>query len=138
MADRFLQAGAVPYRRNAQTLDILLICTSSGRHWTIPKGIVDPGFSAVQTALNEAYEEAGIEGELALPPIGAYRFEKWGCIWKVTLYAMTVSRMLEHWPEDLTRRRIWIDYRQAAARVKHAGLKQVLLKLPERLQHPAV
>jgi 8-oxo-dGTP pyrophosphatase MutT (NUDIX family) len=78
MADVFPQAGAIPYRITGDTIEVLLISTSSGKHLTIPKGLIDPGFSATDTALNESYEEAGIKGRLLTPVIGRYSFEKWG------------------------------------------------------------
>lgn len=137
MADRLFQAGAVPYRLTSQAIEVLLISTSSGKHLTIPKGIIDPGFSAAQTALNEAYEEAGIKGDLMLPPIGGYQVKKWGGIWTVTVYAMAVTRMLNRWPEDRVRRRAWVEIRRAARLVKHDGLADVILKLPDRLKQAA-
>ena len=32
--------------------------------WALPKGLVDPGESAAETALREAYEETGLQGRL--------------------------------------------------------------------------
>jgi len=55
MPDVFAQAGAIAYRFVDKTIQVLLITTSSGNHLTIPKGLIDPGFSAIETVLNEAY-----------------------------------------------------------------------------------
>ena len=54
----FLQAGAIACRLVGAGCEVLLITSSSGTHLTIPKGLIDPGFSAVPTVLKEAYEEA--------------------------------------------------------------------------------
>ncbi len=129
----FAQAGAVPYRITDDRLEVLLVSTSSGKHLTIPKGVIDPGFSATDTVVNEAYEEAGIEGELVTPPMGRYRFKKWGGICEVVVYAMAVTREMDHWPESSMRRRLWIEYRQAARQVKHADLGKLILTLSEHL-----
>jgi 8-oxo-dGTP pyrophosphatase MutT (NUDIX family) len=68
MTDVFPQAGAIPYRIAPNKIQVLLISTSSGKNRTIPKGLIDPGYSVTETALNEAYEEAGIKGRLLTPP----------------------------------------------------------------------
>ena len=133
MTDVFPQAGAIPYRIADDVLEVLLISTSSGKHLTIPKGLIDPGFSTTETALNEAYEEAGIKGDLVMPPMGRYRFRKWGGICEVSVYAMAVTRVMDRWPESSMRRRLWIEYRQAARQVKHSDLGDLILTLRERL-----
>jgi len=133
MTDVFPQAGAIPYRIADDVLEVLLISTSSGKHLTIPKGLIDPGFSTTETALNEAYEEAGIKGDLVMPPMGRYRFRKWGGICEVSVYAMSVTRVMDQWPESSMRRRLWIEYRQAARQVKHSDLGDLILTLRERL-----
>lgn len=133
MADVFAQAGAIPYRIADDTLEVLLISTSSGKHLTIPKGVIDPGFSATETALNESYEEAGINGRLLTPIIGTYKFDKWGGRCEVDVFVMEVTRILDRWPEESMRRRIWTEFRQAAGQVKHSGLGKLILKLPDHL-----
>ena len=129
----YAQAGAIAYRRRGESIKVLLISTSSGKHLTIPKGLIDPGFTATETVLNEAFEEAGIEGEVLSPPIGSYRIDKWGGRCDVDVFVMTVTRELDDWPEAFMRRRLWTDYRQAARRVKHGDLGKLILKLPDRL-----
>ena len=130
MTEVFAQAGAIPYRITDDCLEVLLISTSSGKHLTIPKGLIDPGFSATETIANEAYEEAGIEGDLVMPPMGRYRFRKWGGICEVSVYAMAVTRVMDQWPESSMRRRLWVEYRQAARQVKHPDLGHLILTLP--------
>jgi phosphohistidine phosphatase len=133
MADVFPQAGAIPYRITGDTIEVLLISTSSGKHLTIPKGLIDPGFSATDTALNESYEEAGIKGRLLTPVIGRYSFEKWGGRCDVDVFVMQVTRILDRWPEEWMRRRFWKEFRQAARQVKHSDLGALILNLPAHL-----
>jgi phosphohistidine phosphatase len=133
MPEVFAQAGALAYRTIDNTIQVLLITTSSGKHLTIPKGLIDPGFSATETVRNEAVEEAGIAGRLLVPPVGIYHFDKWGGHCEVEVYAMQVTRQLNRWPEGDSRRRLWVDFRQAAQRVKYAQLGALILELPEYL-----
>ena len=58
--------------------------------WGIPKGLVDPGDTHEETALNEAWEEAGINGRLLGAAIGTYRYRKWGTRLTVAVYVMEV------------------------------------------------
>lgn len=136
MKELYDQAGAIPYRISDNAIEVLLISTSSGKNLTIPKGLIDPGYSATETAANEAYEEAGIKGRLLTPVIGAYGFDKWGGRCRVDVFVMAVTRELEAWPEGSVRRRIWFDYRKAARKVKHADLGDLILKLPAFLNWP--
>ncbi|MFO7714532.1 NUDIX hydrolase [Desulfosarcina sp.] len=137
MTQIFAQAGAIPYRITDDRLEVLLISTRSGKHLTTPKGLIDPGLSASETALNEAYEEAGTRGRLLMPDIGNYAYEKWGGICEVRVFVMTVMEQFDRWPEQTMRRRLWIDYRRAALRVKHLDLGKMMLSLPDHLKRTA-
>ncbi len=54
-------AGGIVYRpsKDGKDIEILLIQDSKGR-WTIPKGHIEPGETAKQTAIREISEEAGL------------------------------------------------------------------------------
>src|SRR5690349_4267028 len=58
----YKQAGMIPYRRTDTGLEILLITSKRRGNWIVPKGIIDPGETAIQSACKEAYEEAGVKG----------------------------------------------------------------------------
>ena len=52
------QAAALAIRRGR----VCLITSRNGKRWVIPKGWIEPGQTAGETALQEAYEEAGLVG----------------------------------------------------------------------------
>ena len=137
MTDVFPQAGAIPYRIAPNKIQVLLISTSSGKNMTIPKGLIDPGYSATETALNEAYEEAGIKGRLLTTPVGSYGFIKWGGRCMVKVFAMTVTHELDRWPEMDMRRRVWTNFETAARIVKHSDLGALILKIPDHITNGA-
>jgi 8-oxo-dGTP pyrophosphatase MutT (NUDIX family) len=58
-AVREYTAGGVVFRRDEETVDILMIQDLMGR-WTIPKGHVETGESLEQTAIREVAEETGL------------------------------------------------------------------------------
>lgn len=129
----FSQAGAVPLRVDNRTLEVLLVSTRGGNDLTIPKGLIDPGQTAREAALLEAYEEAGVRGRLLKPALGVYRYRKRGAQYEVKVFAMEVTRVRRRWPESSWRHRIWIDLKKAPEMVKYPGLRKILHTLPKRL-----
>ncbi len=62
------QAAALPVRNGK----VCLVTSSNGKRWVIPKGLIEPGQTAGETALQEAWEEAGLVGVLEPDPIGSF------------------------------------------------------------------
>src|SRR6185436_4979580 len=64
MTKPLTHAGAVVFsRRNDQVL-YLLVSSSDGLNWVLPKGHIDPGETPEIAALRELEEEAGVVGEI--------------------------------------------------------------------------
>lgn len=114
-------------------MEILLITSSRRARWIIPKGIVDAGHTPAESALKEAYEEAGIRGEAFSQELGEYEYEKWGGVCRVKVYLMRVESVLESWPEGGARDRRWMTVEEAASRVKEAKLRELILSVPRSL-----
>ena len=130
--DQFIhypQSGVIPFRIVNSDVQILLITTNNRKHWTIPKGLVQDGMSSAESAVQEAYEEAGIRGDLYENSIGNYRYHKWGGTCEVEVFLMAVTQMLDHWPEEICRERIWCSTEDAGAMVKHNGLRDILIRI---------
>lgn len=66
-----VQVAAVCYRSSGHSVEFLLVKTSSGK-WTFPKGRLDPSLSASESALREAWEEAGAKGRIEEKHFGSY------------------------------------------------------------------
>jgi 8-oxo-dGTP pyrophosphatase MutT (NUDIX family) len=56
--------GSVTYRQGRNEILYLIISSSDGTHWVLPKGHIEPNESPEETALRELREEAGIVGEI--------------------------------------------------------------------------
>ncbi len=86
-----LQSGVVPYRITNGKIEILLVTSSSGKHWVIPKGWITPWLTSADSAAKEAWEEAGVKGNVIEPAIGFYKTRKWGYLCQVEVFPMLVE-----------------------------------------------
>jgi 8-oxo-dGTP pyrophosphatase MutT (NUDIX family) len=116
------QAAAVPVRDG----QVCLVTSRSGRRWVIPKGQIDPGHTAGEAALNEAWEEAGLLGALDPEPVGSYHYEKYGLTHHVTVFVLRVTQQKADWPERSFRVREWVPVEAAVERVEEPGLQDLL------------
>lgn len=64
------QSGVIPYRRTNHQLEVLLITSRRRARWIIPKGCIDVHPDPARSACQEAYEEAGIRGDLSGAALG--------------------------------------------------------------------
>jgi 8-oxo-dGTP pyrophosphatase MutT (NUDIX family) len=128
----YQQSAVIPYRTQDGSTEILLIRNRSDKRWIIPKGLIEPGMSAPDSARNEALEEAGIEGTVYPEMVGEYEYEKWGGICKVQVYMMQVEKVLDTWLESF-RRRKWVSCKKAVELVSENNLKKIISK--QNLRH---
>jgi phosphohistidine phosphatase len=126
------QAGAVPFRRDGAQLQYLLVTSQRG-HWIFPKGLVEPGESAEETAAKEAREEAGILGRILPAAIGSYVDRKWQCDCEVVMFLLEYAEDCEHWEEGSIRRRLWSSYDQALELLRRDELRAILASAHSRL-----
>ena len=120
------QSGVVPFRRAAGGMEVLLITSRRRRRWIVPKGFLEGHLSPAESAAAEAYQEAGVKGRVIEPPIGEYRYRKWGGVCRVRVFALRVDEVLDEWPESDIRRRMWMSIESASEAVKTEGLKAIL------------
>ena len=108
------QAAAIPFRHRKDKLEICLITTVNTGRWTIPKGFIDPGDTASETATREAQEEAGIHGRVFDSPVGYYDIVKQSRRLTVAAFLMEVNNVDHQWDEQHIRQRMWTTARRAA------------------------
>ncbi len=111
-----LQAGAIPYTIVRGTPVFLLITSRGTGRWIFPKGAPIEGYELWQVAAREAFEEAGIEGEVETAPIGHYRGFKGSLRTapiEVQMFPLRVVRQLDDWPEKESRHRHWVILAEA-------------------------
>lgn len=107
------QAAAIPFRHREGAVEVCLVTTLKAGRWTVPKGFIDPGATAPETAVREAREEAGVHGRVVGGPVGYYDIRKLGGRYRVAVYLMRVDRVDDRWEEQALRRRRWVAVRHA-------------------------
>ncbi|MEH2420966.1 MAG: NUDIX hydrolase [Nostoc sp.] len=122
----FNQSGVIPYRVNNGKVEILLITTRNFQHWVIPKGDIPNGMSPPDSAAKEAWEEAGVIGQVDANELGTYKYRKRGKSYQVKMYLLPVDMLSEDYPEASQRKRQWVEVTKAIRRVKFNSLKRIL------------
>lgn len=127
------QSGVIPYRIQQGKIEVLLITSSRGKRWVIPKGWIKPFKSAADSAAEEAWEETGILGSVLTPAIGSYNRQVLGWPCQVEVFLMQVETELDDWQEADIRTRQWLSVPKTIKRIKPQKLKQLLKTLEKRI-----
>lgn len=64
IANTLTHAGAVVFRQRDSQILYLVVSSSDGVNWVLPKGHIDPGETPETAALRELQEEAGVLGAI--------------------------------------------------------------------------
>ena len=127
---RLAQSAALVYRWTQTGPRMLLVTSKGTRRWVVPKGGIKPGRRPHESAAEEAFEEAGVSGRIARSCIGVYGYRKtnrgYGAYCMVRVYPMKLTAQLANWPERKQRRREWVAFDVAAARVRERDLKKII------------
>lgn len=122
------QTGALCFRvTKKRGPEILLVTSRDTGRWVIPKGWLMKGRTPAEAAIREAFEEAGVEGQVAGEMLGFYAYDKimpdrspQPCI--VSVFPVKVERLRADYPESGQRRRRWFRPSKAARKVAEAEL----------------
>ncbi len=134
------QYGSICFRvRKKDGCKVLLITSRDTGRWVIPKGWPMKGKSGPEAALQEAYEEAGVEGRVRAESSGLYSYDKilddgtpQPCV--VTVYPVKVVHLHGKYPERDQRRRRWFSPKKAAKKVNEPELQEILASFDPDLQ----
>ncbi len=128
------QYGALAWRYTVAGREILLISSRDTGRWVIPKGWPIAGLSPSQAAAREAFEEAGLGGQISKKPIGNFEYSKRldnGSVLPCKVDVYSLEQMIQHqtWPEQGQRRMQWFPVAEAANAVQEPELKAIIRKL---------
>ncbi|MES0826017.1 NUDIX hydrolase [Ruegeria sp. SCP11] len=133
------QLAALCYRFERGRPEVLLITTRKSRRWIIPKGWLIDGLTPPETALQEAWEEAGVRGKCDVQAIGRFfyqkrRRKKGPVMCAVDVFPLLATSIASRFPEYQQRQRKWITPKKAAQLVNSPELALLLQKI-EPVRH---
>lgn len=132
-------AGGVIYRRNKSgEVEILLIQDAKNR-WTIPKGHIEPGETAQQTAKREIGEEAGLKDVKVIGWLGKINF-RYRRIDKLVLMTTQVylvkalgdtnAIQKEEWMNDIR----WFSFIDALDAIEYEDIEKLILLAMKKIR----
>lgn len=127
----YRQSAVVPVREERGRTEILLVTSLGTGKWILPKGIVEPGLSPAESAAKEAWEEAGVKGEVRPRPMGKYKSRKWGGETEIEVYRLDVDLVAEDWLEAGQRKRKWFPLKEAVKAVTPKNAATIVKSLME-------
>jgi 8-oxo-dGTP pyrophosphatase MutT (NUDIX family) len=126
-----LQYGALCWREGSDGPEVLLITSRDTGRWVIPKGWPMPGLAPEAAAAQEAWEEAGVTGQINPCCIGRFGYQKGlsantfiPCA--VAVFGLRVNSLAPSFPEAKARHRQWFRLAEAAGLVAEPGLSQII------------
>jgi len=129
---RDIQYGALPWRIGVGgKRQVMLLTSRETQRWVIPKGWPIKGRKPSEVASQEAFEEAGLIGQIVGKyPIGEFHYQKQLAtterLCQVRVYSFRVERQLDDWPERAQRETGWFNAEDAAAMVDEVGLAGII------------
>lgn len=128
-----LQVGALCVQQDSGR--VLLVTSRGTGRWIIPKGWPMDGRSVGGAALQEAWEEAGVRGQVDETPFGRYAYDKkltrgLSAPVEVQVHLIRVADLAKNFPERKQRQRRWFTPPEAAELVSEPGLAKLIRRLP--------
>ena len=124
------QFGALCYRIQNDKVQVLLVTSRGTGRWILPKGWPINGATPAEAALQEAWEEAGVEGKTQGNSLGIYSYYKQDdgsrlpCV--VAVFAVKVRALKRKYPESDERKRKWFSCKKAAELLEEPELQQLV------------
>ena len=131
------QYGVLPWRLSGNgELQILLITALTRRRWVVPKGWPASGQAPFMAAAIEAFEEAGVIGDIGPNIVAEYscmseREDGTALPFRVALFGFRVRGTLTHWQDAGKRKRRWFNVSEAAKLIDEPELAEFLARLDE-------
>lgn len=120
------QAGVIPFIFDKELKVMIITSKAFPDRWVLPKGHIEENHSPQETAVREAFEEAGIHGVVSDIPVGAYDYHKFNRNYHVLIYMLKITETLDSWPEQTFRKRQLLPLKQALAVLSDANVREIV------------
>lgn len=133
------QVAALCWRFRRGQVQFLLITSRETGRWVIPKGWPIDGRTWHEAAQIEAWEEAGVRGDIDTAALGVFHYDKRHVAkpsehCEVAVYPLRVTRLEHKFPEKRERRRKWFNAAKAAKSVAETELSALFLSAAKALK----
>jgi 8-oxo-dGTP pyrophosphatase MutT (NUDIX family) len=125
------QYAALCFRtRKGRKVEILLVTSRKTGRWIPPKGWPMKGKSPENAAAQEAFEEAGVKGQVHDIAIGRYRYQRDNGAKKLSneayIFPLKVEKLAKDFKEKGQRKVRWFSPKKAAMLVREPTLKRII------------
>ena len=126
------QVAALCYRKTDAGKEVLLITSRDTKRWILPKGWPVKGKDDLGSALQEAWEEAGVRaGKTGKSALGTFDYQKKlndgsEVTCETRVFPVEVRKLANAFPEHGERTRKWVPASQAANMVAEPELSSSL------------
>lgn len=127
-----LQVAALCWRESGGKRQVLLVRSLDSNRWIIPKGWPMRGKTLAEAAAIEAWEEAGVRGEVSPVSIGSFHYEKLrgtgvkqSC--EAQVFDLHVTSLESEFPESTLRKPKWFSAQEAAKRIREPELQALIV-----------
>lgn len=142
--NRRLVSGCIPYRfregcednehSKEDCLEVLMVSSPNRHDLVFPKGGWENDETVHEAACREAFEEAGVKGNINKTQLGVWEFRsksrqtisslEGGC--RGYMFALEVTEELETWPEQENHGRKWLNIRDAFRLCRYDWMREAL------------
>jgi 8-oxo-dGTP diphosphatase len=138
---RQISSGGVIFRRHGDDFEVALVSVRGGRHWCLPKGLVDRGETPEDTAIREVREESGLSGRIieSLGDITYWYYiqgENTKCRKTVHFYLMEYESGSTTEHDFEVDEADWFPIDAAIEKISFKGDREILEKARRRLKVP--
>ncbi len=118
----YTHAGGVVYREGSNGVVCLLVRSTDGQSWVLPKGHIEAGETPDVAALREVREEAGVRAEL-VEQIGRQAYSKGAEQISVIFFLM---RFISEIERQETREVCWLAWEDAVACASFDDAREII------------
>jgi len=131
------QYAALPYIIFRDHIEVLLITRRRSKRWIIPKGWPEDQLAPPKLAALEAFEEAGLKGQISKQKIGNFSYVKLlsnedSVICNVGVFPMKVTTQYLDFPEKGQRELRWLKLKKAALLIEEKELAALIRNFEPR------
>ena len=132
-------AGGIVFRRNKAGEVEILLAQDSRNRWTIPKGHIEEGETAQQTAKREIGEEVGLHDVEIMNWLGKIHFRyrrqdklvlMTTQIYLVKAHGDTDATEMDHWMSDLK----WFKFSEALEVIEYEDIGKLMLLAMKKIR----